>query len=563
MSHTLSFPLNIQADISPNVDIDTYHTHVKQTLLEQYIHPLYTEPNNPPQLGGQQVSPDTLADAIEYIWRDNQIDRELEEELETLYANQMGVTANPLFNTEHMLVANLMTELNLPLPELGKQIIRYTAQTDVIPASNDWLDNPGDKYTRETFIASLGGYLLSERNADHRVVAFADHHAFDAFTADLTQRATQLASDQITQDKLTEFSDLTLKDQLTDGILLDQDNGYLPGSFSRIITQTINEFQNNHLDTVLNIPVNVKECLYAPTSIVFVNVEALTQGKPKDISADWQAIKQSKKKALQMNLLRSDTINKLKAYKSTTRYQKTTTTEYLQKTDEQYKRNPAFADQPLSRTDITRLITQAVKQHKTHQVTSNTYKKRQKTFNRPNRREPLNPTRPGVTHKTYYHPDIHIYLDTSGSVLESMYQESIIALIHLAKTLNTTIYFNSFSHILSETTRIQPGRKSPKQLYKMIQSIPKVGGGTEYTNVWKHINHLNFDHHLSFIITDFEYPVNRQTTFQPGEKHLTHAYYVPLLTDAYRWKELRQYAKTFQEAMHHTGHKNIRKFMLL
>lgn len=84
-------------------------------------------------------------------------------------------------------------------------------------------------------------------------------------------------------------------------------------------------------------------------------------------------------------------------------------------------------------------------------------------------------------------PDIHVYIDTSGSISEENYQDAVMMLIRVAKKLNVNLYFNSFSDILSQTTLLKVKDRSPASIWKEFRKVPKVTGGTEFQQVWEYI----------------------------------------------------------------------------
>lgn len=566
----VTFPQTILPDVPPHIDTLNYQQLIQKHLKTTFVDPLFTNEDTTIHVDNVAITDKILVNALNDIWANDYVDRDLEQDIEEIYQKSLGLDDNKLIQIEHFYTAYLLKKQNLPLPSNGEHVIRYTAQTDLIPASKELYMNFEDNHAREEFTASMGGYLFSERNADHRVIAFSNPDAFHQFTNELHTIHEQNHLDDITKKKFQSLASFSLEDKLSDGLILNPSNEQHPNSFSRILTRKLIKFQRDQPHMLYHVPVNVKESIYEPTSIIFLNLERLKNAKPKDIAKEFKIIKRSKAQALKMNLLSNKEINQLKEFQTLKQYKKTTNNDHEKSLNEKYKRKNNFSKRPLSKKQMVNLITKALKQHKTNHITSNTYKAQHKTYNRPNRRNPLDPTKAGITNRTYHHPNIHIYLDTSGSVTEDMYQESIMVLIALAKNLRSNIYFNSFSHKLSETTLIKTTNLSTKKLYEKINNIPKVGGGTEYENIWKHINKLNQSNHLNFIITDFEYRLNRRVQFKSTDPHIKQTYYIPLITKGVTedvtqlmWNGTKENAKQFQEAMYHAGHKYIRNFMLL
>lgn len=118
-------------------------------------------------------------------------------------------------------------------------------------------------------------------------------------------------------------------------------------------------------------------------------------------------------------------------------------------------------------------------------------------------------------------------------------------LIAMAKKLNINIYFNSFSHILSQTTKLKLENKTRKQIYAEFERVPKVNGGTDYTQIWHFINKsAKRRKELSAIITDFEFIAPTQYI-----KHPKNLYYIPCAH--MDWDEMIENARNFAaSAMH-------------
>lgn len=129
-------------------------------------------------------------------------------------------------------------------------------------------------------------------------------------------------------------------------------------------------------------------------------------------------------------------------------------------------------------------------------------------------------------------------------------------LISMAKNMNVGLYFNSFSHILSQTTRLNLKDKSKAEIYRQFQKIDKVTGGTDYEQIWHFINRSpKRSKELSLIITDFEWEAPSAFI-----KHPKNLYYVPCST--FDWKIITGNAKMFAQSMLHND-PNIRKHLFL
>jgi predicted metal-dependent peptidase len=142
-----------------------------------------------------------------------------------------------------------------------------------------------------------------------------------------------------------------------------------------------------------------------------------------------------------------------------------------------------------------------------------------------------------------YRPDLHIYLDCSGSISERDYQDAIKSCIRLAKKMNVNFYFNSFSHYMSQTTKLQCKDKSISQIYKEFRKIPKVGGGTDYEQIWHYINQsARRKKEMSVIITDMEYTAPNHYV-----EHPRFCYYAPISSSS--WSQVCICAEHFIKSM--------------
>lgn len=214
-----------------------------------------------------------------------------------------------------------------------------------------------------------------------------------------------------------------------------------------------------------------------------------------------------------------------------------------------------FSKKQPSIENLTKRIARIISKMSFVSKSQNTYSLYKMTFMRPNRRNPDDYNSMGKSASTRYKPDIHIYIDTSGSISEENYQGAIKACITLAKKLNVNLYFNSFSHVISQSTLLKTKDKSTKAIYNQFQKVPKVTGGTEYQQVWEYINASpKRKRELSLMITDFEYTAPNQMV-----KHPKHLYYIPC--SKMDWDNICDSAKYFAQSMMHID-ANIRKKLL-
>ena len=222
------------------------------------------------------------------------------------------------------------------------------------------------------------------------------------------------------------------------------------------------------------------------------------------------------------------------------------------------RRNFRFRKIAMTKTDLSNVITAIVKKETNVAASENFSKDIKKSFLKPNRRQPEDYNAQGKKISMTYKPDIHIYLDTSGSISDDNYREAVLTLITLAKKLDVNMYFNSFSSEISQSAKLQIRGKSIKGIYREIQSIPKVTGGTDFSKVWDYImSSSKRKKEISLLITDFEYTPPCMWVDYP-----TKLYYIPISISTYYWNYMKNTAEAFCKNMYHID-KNIRRHILM
>lgn len=292
---------------------------------------------------------------------------------------------------------------------------------------------------------------------------------------------------------------------------------------------------------------------FCPRTIVIVNVEKHAHAHPSEIKNEWDVIKA----AMQMNphVLKNNTIakltavsrmaNKMKAAGAMTKSASMNRSAVIR-----------FRKTPPTSVDLYKYISRIYKNAMFVQTSENAVKSKKLTYQRPSRRDPDDPDRQGKTTSVQYKPDLHVYLDCSGSISERDYQDAIKACIKLAKKMNVNFYFNSFSHIMSESTRLPVQGKSIREIYDIFKNVPKVGGGTDYEQIWHYINKTKKrEREVSIIISDFEYMAPNHYV-----KHPRYLYYAPISTSNWQW--ITQSAETFAKSMVNIA-SDIRKKILM
>lgn len=427
------------------------------------------------------------------------------------------------------------------LPAPTAQVV-YTPATDVIPACREFL---AGICTYDKMFASLDFYARPQMLGFY----FANAQEFDNFKAWLTTELQTLgaAFPQNTNKLFADFQALNLNG-LTESLILRNDDGENndPCSFARALVALLMKYAKQTSPALYGVlPFQLGE-LYCPKAIVFVNIERHSRATAKQVADEWQIINQSQ----QMNI-KVVSANKLNKLTGTVRAMKKISSGAVSAAMQQSgggvgrAARTKFRKTAPTQTDLVRIIKRVVKKMATVAKSENSYKSMKMSFARPNRRDPDNFNLMGKLVSTKYKPDIHIYLDTSGSISERNYQDAIKALIIMARKMNVNLYFNSFSHCLSQCSHLRTKDRSLKEVYAAFQKIPKVDGGTDYEQIWHYINaSAKRRRELSIIMTDFEWTAPNKYV-----KHPKNLFYIPV--SHVDWSGLTYWAEQFVKSMAH------------
>ena len=481
-----------------------------------------------------------------------------EAEVNNLILDCMGDAINPLtepvvkdlfsktlvyfdktFNASTQEIFLTQAAVKEKMPEATPTTI-YTPLTDVIPSAKEVLAGLAN---HDKFFVSLGYF------AHPRTLGFSCTNAteFAKFLTWLQNNTApllpSLPSD--TTSLLSDFQNLTLQG-LTESIVIrnDDDDNTDEYSFARLIVNMAMQYAQANPNSFNVLPFHVGE-LFCPKTLVFVNIEAHAHSSAKKITDEWTIINKSIKG--KPRVVNPKALNQL-----------TATTRALQKIQSAAaaatNRKPngvargsrvKFRAKQPSTLDLGKLIKRVLAKMTNVNRSENSYKNIKMSFARPNRRDPDDFNKQGKVVSTKYKPDIHLYIDTSGSISEDNYQDTVLMLIKMAKKLNVNFYFNSFSHCLSACTHLTVKDRSVNAIYKSFEKVPKVTGGTDYRQIWEYIEASpKRKKELSIIISDFEYSAPSDYV-----KHPRNLYYVPISnTD---WNYILNDAKNFCATMTH------------
>ena len=423
------------------------------------------------------------------------------EELTRSLFHQTLVSYNPNTNLllREMFAVAAGTEANLPEPD--SQTI-YTPATDVIPAASKFLQGTT---SYEEFFASFAYYFRLEAFG----VFFVNEQAFDDFKA-WFQAEINTIQNLLNSDCLalvSEFMKFKLNGLTESFKLRDTENDNLDEfCFARVlISLLMRYFGTTALAGIM--PFDFEE-LFCPKNVVFVNVERYAHSTPAAIARDLKEIKQAIDLSNKIKMISNKQLTRLGATaRSLNRTQQMAANAASNKLAVAAKAAlTPLRSKAMTPVEYLNAISKILKKMTTEMRTTNVYKRYKQSYQKSNRRNPDDYNLQGKIVSTKYYPDLHIYLDTSGSVTEPQYEAGMKLCIQLARKLNVNLYINSFSHVMSQTHLLQCQGKTLKEIYAKFQKIAKVTGGTDYAPIWRFINASpKRKRELSIIITDFEY----------------------------------------------------------
>ena len=526
--------------------------YIKKIIVEKITEPLVAgTPATITSPKGVLLSEDDIANLICMCGADRinitaeETVKEILSQTMAFYKKDNDLTVNDMYTVQ----AAIKEKMDMP-----SSTVIYTPASDIKPSCAEFL---AGQCSYSKLFASFSFYTRSKTLGFY----FANNAAFKNFKKWLNEEIQKLKP-VLSADTYNKFTDLrnniSLKD-LTESLILresdNSDNG--KWSFSRVLINKLMTYTKIEAPDYYGVmPFNMAE-LFCPKTIVFINLEQHKNANPRRIAKEWETIRNALQAPLKI-LSKSQLTKLTTAQKLLNNIKMKNKNMLMTSNNDEIKATTAkikFLKTAPTSFDMARAIKRVLKKVATTNRTENTYKETKMTFARSNRRDPDDFNKQGKITSTRYKPDIHIYLDTSGSISERHYQDAVKSLIKFAKKLNVNLYYNSFSSYLSPTTKLNLKNKSISEIYKEFNKIKQVSGGTDYVPIWQYINmSKSRQKELSLIITDFEY-------YCPNEyiKHPKNLFYLPVSCVDY--KRLCMSAEMFCKSMKHID-SNCRKKLL-
>ena len=451
----------------------------------------------------------------------NLVDKGAQANLDLLFTNCLSCYSNGKFDTVYL--SQILRKNKLPEPS-SKCV--YVV-SDVCEAAKQY-DTIKDAQTKSALLANLGAFY---NNANAMFVLMDDNNDLDNFKMMVNPVLKGAGASELPQD-------FSIDNKIFDGIMLRSDyklddDANNPNSEARILVAALTKTYPDYL-----LPTKTIEGII-PTTLVFFNAKKLARATSSELL-------NAKNDLSKMSTLDRSRILSFSKMASLTQITKAMTKMNMMQNQlnnklaqsQVSKSTGKFVIKDINMNRVKKKLLKIEKKMKNVDVSKNPTYHNFDTYQRPNRREPMNPDLPGTSMDLGYYPDIHLYVDTSGSISQQDYEDSVAMLIDIAKKLNCDIYFNSFTTDISQETVVRCRNRSKGQIQKDIEKIPKLSGGTTIDQVWQYINCSKKNRRqLSILISDFYVDVPRYI------KHPENLYYIPTKGTSVK------YAETFAQRL--------------
>lgn len=565
--------------ISPKLPPEEYFEAIKDAVNGNISLPLFTPFSSAPvdiQVDGQSIDQDAITTNILSLFTAPLIQGDLEETMRNILVQSMRYLQDNTWNVKGQCTAETFGHYRIPMPQ-KMPYIGYTPQDHVIPQAKALLADTTNDLEKELWSSYVGAYLDQSVDAMFITVksesTWANFLAHAAAIFNTHQAAGNLDPDTINMAQTLQKT--PIKNELQLSFILSQKDEVLettaqqnqPYSFMRILLNAIASFSGANPSEMFVQPIDLAE-FYFPTNIVIMNLDEYAHATAEEIRKEWKVTKKGFDIAKQLKII------SLKALRTAPAVGRTNMQKGQYAINQynavQRAANRKFSEKPVSSKRLVAMMVKVMKSRETSKMTSNTYSVDKLTYMRPNRRRPDDPNAIGKMKNTKYRPDIHVYLDCSGSISEDMYSDTVMNLIRLAQKSQVNFYFTTFSHYITEAYKVEVKGRPVSEIYKEIQGIPKASGGTDFTLVWSKIksidkwNRMNGrSYQINFMITDFCCGVGRNSKFRKGTPEVDNLYYVPISTSQSNWRNVRSWAETFAKNMIMAGDSDIKRRMLL
>ena len=387
--------------------VDPYNT-VKTDIIDKIFSPLTTgfpvemKITDDDTNKTRDLTTDDITNLI-FKCSDDRVDPESEEILREIFSQSLAYfdKSQPI---RKIYATQAGKRLNLPLPA---QNVIYNTR-DVSDSAKQLL---AGQLSPDCWFANLAFYTKVEAMGYY----FANSHEFEKFKTYFINQAAQLTPvlPPETQNLITSFKTVFLNG-LTESLILrdDETQNNEPYSFARLLMFYLNVYKKESrknkdpLYKIGSLPFIFSENIL-PRNIIFVNVEKHAHAALSEIEREWAIINTAI--AMKPKVLNLNQIQKLTTVARMARRMAASSAGLSGPNVK--AATIRFSKKPLTSVDLYALISKIYKRTRLVQISENAVKSKRPTYQKASRRRPDDPDIPGLTQRTTYKPDLHIYLD--------------------------------------------------------------------------------------------------------------------------------------------------------
>lgn len=544
----------------PSTNLQTGAQTALKPLIDRFFTPLQNNQSVNITLNHQDYSQNQFTTDLIKDLTSTDEDPKLNDQFSVLIHQSSQYKDSRIQNYKNIIANSILLKQKLPLPSAN---IKYTYDEDIQRQAKAYLTSPTDDNLQELNNGLIGTLIERPINDSWNFVLIKNEQEYNQIKDTINQLINQSQVDPETQKKATDIQSIQLDDHTTfNSWVTGQDND--ANQINRFITKALIQNQSDWL------PLNL-HALIQPLGFSFINLETLINSDQHSYNTELNQIANVTNKLVHFKLTTFKKVATAKSINQSMQKPKQHQKQYTKTANMIAQRKQAGFQRtmPSFKQQLNRLV-QIVNSQTSQIMSDNSYKQTRTTFMRPNRRYPDDPNLRGSIQTTHYHPDLHIYLDTSGSIEESQYRSAVTMLIMITQKLKTNLYFTSFSHEILPPVKLITKNVSPATVYSEIKRIPKASGGTEYENVWNMIDTIGRQSHvnaqaprLNFVITDFEYDLRSSWTPRLNQPSTNKTFYLPMAANQYDYDACRQFGLEFANELIDHGDINIKSRILM
>lgn len=439
------------------------------------------------------------------------------------------------------------------LPSVEEAV--YTVGDDIVGGAEDYLNDPQAPNAVESLSARLGFAL----RVPALVIAVEGDKAKDALLTSAT--AAVKASGQAQGPAMTKMARYAKAARKSHGafftvVIRDKDHsGTADGCFARALPYGLVRACAK-VTGALVVPSDVSQ-MVMPRLVCLVDLSRLRLLGVSGVSRELNALRRAVSRA--PRVLTGGEIRDLAEAELIREADRDRAADALrQERDGKARRRSserAFDKERPSDIALSKRVTRVMRHMSDVSMSKNVYQTEHATFARANRRHPDDYNRMGTSRITGYKPDIHLYLDTSGSISVEQYKGAVATAARLARDNDISLYVTFFSDTITEPRLLDVHGRSMRRVMADFDRLPKVGGGTDFAQVFNFIDRTpKARRELAVMLTDFEWYPSQELPVHPRN-----LWYAPVA--GVDWDRVIESAGDYAKSMQGRGY-DVRSRML-